>query len=84
MSALPPKADIQCAGDTSAKGQKRTYAPLGRAEEARSVLSEMEKAKPTNAKEHWKITNPYADAAHERQLLDGLRRAQLFENDISP
>jgi hypothetical protein len=44
----------------------------------------MEKAKPTNAKEHWKITNPYADAAHERQLLDGLRRAQLFENDISP
>jgi adenylate cyclase len=57
-----------------------TLGQLGRAEEARSVLSEMEKAKPTNAKEHWKITNPYADAAHERQLLDGLRRAQLFEN----
>ena len=56
-----------------------TLGQLGRTEEARSVLAEMDGIKPTNAKGHWLASNPYANPAHEAHLLDGLRKAGLPE-----
>jgi tetratricopeptide (TPR) repeat protein len=53
---------------------------LGRTEEARAVLAEMERIKPTNAKGYWELTNPYADPVHEAKLLDGLHKAGMPQN----
>jgi TolB-like protein/tetratricopeptide (TPR) repeat protein len=53
---------------------------LGRTEEARAVLSEMERIKPTNAKGYWEFTNPYADPVHEAKLLEGLHKAGMPQN----
>jgi pentatricopeptide repeat protein len=52
-----------------------SLAQLGRTEEARSVLAEMEQIKPINVVRHWELTCPYADPANEAHLLDGLRKA---------
>lgn len=52
-----------------------TLAQLGRIEEARSALAEMETMKPINLKRHWELTCPYADPAHEAHLVEGLRKA---------
>src|SRR5262245_33253837 len=53
---------------------------LGRTEEARAALSEMERIKPTNAKGYWEFTNPYADPVHEAKLLEGLYKAGMLQN----
>ncbi len=52
-----------------------TLGQLGRTEEARSVLAEMEQMKPTDVRRHWQLTCPYQHPAHEAHLLDGLRKA---------
>ena len=52
-----------------------TLGQLGRPQEARLVLDEMEGQMPINRERHWELTNPYADPAHEAQLLDGLQKA---------
>ena len=52
-----------------------TLGHLGRTEEARSVVAEMEQIKPINVARHWELTCPYADPAHEAHLRDGLRKA---------
>ena len=57
-----------------------TLGQLGRTEEARSVLAEMEQIKPINLKRHWELTCPYADPAHEAHLLDGLHKAGLTDH----
>ena len=57
-----------------------TLGQLGRTEEARSVLAEMEQIKPINLKRHWKLTCPYADPAHEAHLLNGLHKAGLTDH----
>jgi tetratricopeptide (TPR) repeat protein len=54
-----------------------TLGQLGRTEDARSVLAEMEQIKPINLERHWELTCPYADPAHEAHLIDGLRKAGL-------
>ena len=56
-----------------------TLGQLGRTEEARSVLAEMEGTKPTNARAHWQASNPYLHPAHAADLLEGLRKAGLSE-----
>jgi pentatricopeptide repeat protein len=48
---------------------------LGRTDEARAVLAEMERIKPADAKRHWEITNPYADPAHRAHVVEGLGKA---------
>ncbi len=50
---------------------------LGRTEEAKAVLAEMERIKPLDAERHWEITNPYADPAHRAHLIEGLRKAGM-------
>ena len=57
-----------------------TLGQLGRTDEARSVLAEMEEIKPINLKRHWELTCPYAGPAHEAHLLDGLHKAGLTEH----
>jgi adenylate cyclase len=57
-----------------------TLGQLGKTEEARSILVEMERIKPINMKRHWELTNPYSDPSHEAHLLDGLSRAGLAEH----
>jgi adenylate cyclase len=57
-----------------------TLGQLGKTEEARSILVEMERIKPINMERHWELTNPYADPTHEAHLLDGLSRAGLAEH----
>jgi adenylate cyclase len=57
-----------------------TLGQLGRTEEARSVLAEMEQMKPINLKRHWELTCPYADPAHEAHLLNGLHKAGLTDH----
>ena len=52
---------------------------LGRREEARSLLAEMERVKPTNMQRHWEITSPYADPSHKVKFVEGLRKAGLPE-----
>jgi TolB-like protein/tetratricopeptide (TPR) repeat protein len=51
-----------------------TLGQLGRIEEARPVLAEMERIKPTNELQ-WALISPYADPAYEAQILDGLHKA---------
>ncbi len=50
---------------------------LGRTEEAKAVLAEMERIKPADAERHWEITSPYADPAHRAHLIEGLRKAGM-------
>ena len=57
-----------------------TLGQVGRTEEARAVLAEMEGIKPANAKGHWQVSNPYANPAHEAHLLEGLRKAGWPDN----
>ena len=52
-----------------------TLGQLNRTDEARAVLAEMECIKPTNMKDHWYLTCPYAYPSHEAQFLDGLQKA---------
>jgi tetratricopeptide (TPR) repeat protein len=56
-----------------------TLGHLGRTEEARPVLSEMERIKPTNERQ-WALISPYADPAYEEQILDSLHLAGLPAN----
>jgi adenylate cyclase len=51
-----------------------TLGQLGKTEEARDILVEMERIKPMDTERHWRLTCPYADPAHEAHLLDGLHR----------
>ena len=53
------------------------YGQLGRAEEARAALAEMQRLQPRNAERQWEIANPYADPAHRAHFIDGLRKAGL-------
>jgi pentatricopeptide repeat protein len=50
---------------------------LGRTEEAKAVLAEMERIEPADAKRHWEFTTPYADPAHRAHLIEGLRKAGM-------
>jgi len=50
---------------------------LGRNEEARDVLAEMERIRPTDAERHWEMTAPYADPVHRAHFLEGLRKAGM-------
>jgi adenylate cyclase len=52
-----------------------TLGQLGRTEEARSFVAEMEQIKPNDVRRYWELTCPYKDPAHEAHLLDGLRKA---------
>ena len=74
---------VECA-QRSVRGQRintllRTFlailGQLGRTEEAANVLAEIHRTKPPDADGHWKVTNPYADPAHEAHLVEGLRKA---------
>jgi TolB-like protein/tetratricopeptide (TPR) repeat protein len=47
---------------------------LGWIKEAHRVLTEMERLRPTDQRQ-WALVSPYADEAHEAQVLDGLRLA---------
>jgi tetratricopeptide (TPR) repeat protein len=51
------------------------YGQLGRAEEARAALAELRRLMPNDAERHWEVTNPYLDAAHRDDFIDGLRKA---------
>ncbi len=50
---------------------------LGRTDEAKTVLAEMDKLAPRDAERLFEITSPYADPAHRAHLLEGLRKAGL-------
>jgi TolB-like protein len=52
---------------------------LGRIEEVRSVLAEMDSIRPTR-KGQLALLTPYADLSHEAQFLAGLRKAGLPAN----
>jgi tetratricopeptide (TPR) repeat protein len=54
---------------------------LGRMDEARVVLAELERIELAEAKRYWEITIPYADPAHRQHLLEGLRKAGCGSND---
>ena len=51
------------------------YGQLGRVEEARAALAELRRLMPNDAERHWEVTNPYLDAAHREDFIDGLRKA---------
>ena len=51
------------------------YGQLGRTEEARVALAEMQRLQPENAERRWEIANPYVDPAHRAHFIDGLRKA---------
>jgi len=55
------------------------YGQLGRAEEARAALAEMQRLQPKNAESLWELTNPYVDPAHRAHFIEGLRKAGLPE-----
>jgi adenylate cyclase len=61
-----------------------TLGQLGRIMEARSVLAEMERGKPINPMSQWRVSNPYAEPAHEAHLIDGLRKAGWSELKTTP
>jgi adenylate cyclase len=52
-----------------------TLGQLGKAKEAGSLVTEMERIKPANIERHWEITCPYADPGHEAKFIEGLRKA---------
>ena len=54
-----------------------TLGQLGRTEEARFILAEMQRMQPFYEKFHQMITNPYADPAHHAHLVEGLRKAGM-------
>jgi adenylate cyclase len=61
-----------------------TLGQLGRIEETRSLLVEMEQIKPTDVRRHWQLTCPYQHPAHEAHLLDGLRKAGWAGSEHNP
>ena len=50
---------------------------LDRADEARTVLAELERFNPIDAARYWQATSPYADPAHRAHLDEGLRKAGM-------
>ena len=54
-----------------------TLGQLGRTEEAKPILNELEGKKPANSDEYFHITTPYAEPAHREHLLEGLRKAGM-------
>ena len=57
---------------------------LGRAAEARPLISEMVRLRPHNFERHWQLINPYADPAHEEHLVDGLLKAGALDHQLAP
>jgi pentatricopeptide repeat protein len=55
------------------------YGQLGRVEDARAALFEMQRLMPREAEQLWETTNPYIDPAHRAHVIDGLRRAGMPE-----
>lgn len=39
------------------------------------MLAEMERLKPVDLENHWRLTCPYARAADEAKFVEGLRKA---------
>ncbi len=60
---------------TLLRGQLASLGQLGRIEEAARVFAEMGRIKPVDAERYWRISNPYANEAHEVHLIEGLRKA---------
>ena len=52
-----------------------TLGQIGRREEARIVLADMQRFKPVNLEDHWRLTCPYARAGDEAKFVEGLRKA---------
>ncbi|MXN66561.1 tetratricopeptide repeat protein [Stappia sp. GBMRC 2046] len=48
---------------------------LGRMDEARVILSEVEAAEPADAAHYWKVSYPYAEPSLLAHLYEGLRKA---------
>ena len=73
-------------GELAVRGRRAYFAlrtlaaglgQLGRPEEAKPILNELERKKPANADEYFQITTPYAEPAHREHLLQGLRKAGM-------
>jgi TolB-like protein/class 3 adenylate cyclase len=50
---------------------------LGRIEEAKPLLAELEQFRKTTSERHWQITLPYADPASRAHFIEGLRKAGM-------
>ena len=50
---------------------------LGRIDEARGLLEELDRMTPPDPAGYWRVVHPYADPAHRDALFEGLRRAGL-------
>lgn len=50
---------------------------LGRIDEARALLEELDRMTPPDPAGYWRVVHPYADPAHREQLFEGLRRAGM-------
>jgi pentatricopeptide repeat protein len=73
-------------GELAVRGRRAYFAlrtllaslgQLGRTEEARAILDELERRKSGNADAYFEITTPYADPALREHLIEGLRMAGM-------
>ena len=73
-------------GELAVRGRRAYFAlrtlvaslgQLGRLEEVRPLLDELERNKPPVADAYLQITTPYADPAHREHFLEGLRKAGM-------